>query len=117
MSLTDRTNETIPLTMWQHGGAGGEGRIWVDADQDSSFTPPAWVFISLSDDEHDSDMIHLTYEEAAKLHDRLGRILPGKSENEIAAAALRKEAEYWLPWSALVWQRLTHEADKIEAGE
>jgi hypothetical protein len=78
MSLEDRTNEIIRLSMHAplpvEGGA-YEAEIVVDLDSDSSFTPSHWVDISLTDSDHDSDPIRLTMEETALLHDRLGRIL------------------------------------------
>lgn len=75
MSLNDRTNGEIELS--QHGGIDGmkHGYLYVDTDSDSSFTPSSWVGIHFTDDEHDSDRIKMTYEEAGLLHDRLGLIL------------------------------------------
>lgn len=85
MSLTDRTNEVIYLSMhkpmtdeedWEAGSM--PSQLVVDHDSDSSFEPSSWVCISLTDSDHDSDTIKMTFEEAQLLHDRLSRIL-GKS--------------------------------------
>lgn len=85
--LEDRTNETIPLA--QHAPMlDDDGRILhhaqldVDLDSDSSYIPSIWVFISLTDSEHDSDTIQLTLGEAGLLHDRLGLIL-GRSGTDV----------------------------------
>ncbi len=65
MSLVDTTNETIATI--------GGHVLRVDVDSDSSFDPSHWVYIY---DEMDDEVTHrISYEEAAKLHDRLGRIL------------------------------------------
>lgn len=108
MSLVDRTNETILLSThrpmespdWS-GLPGWDGysvptgtdmsgvtgtvftpaELNVDVDGDSSCDPRHWVHICWTDDEHDSDRIKLTYEEAGLLHDRLGLIL-GRSGAE-----------------------------------
>lgn len=82
MSLIDRTNETIPLSIHEPlsgenwaGSYHHEAQLYVDADQDSSFEPSHWVRIELTDAGHDAEPINLTYEEAGMLHDRLGLIL------------------------------------------
>ena len=56
MSLVDRTNERILLSQhnpqsypageWGPGGTEESAELYVDADQDSSFDPPAWVRMS-----------------------------------------------------------------------
>ena len=91
MSLVDRANEQILLS--QHAPQTWEARegeweagmhpahLDVDHDSDSSFDPSHWVNFCWTDDEHDSDRIKLTYEEAGLLHDRLGLIL-GRSGTE-----------------------------------
>lgn len=93
MSMEDRTNQTIPLSMHKpldeemvHHAA----EIYVDHDSDSSFTPAHWVDISLTDVKHDSDTIRLTEEEAGLLHDRLGLIL---SRDHAPSASVFIEAE------------------------
>lgn len=68
MSLVDRTNESIPLSI--HGGE----PIVVDTDFDSSLTPPQRVHVFGNPDDQDFGF-NLTYEEAGLLHDRLGLIL------------------------------------------
>lgn len=102
MSLIDRTNEQIPLSLHEpmesadwSGLPGWDGYsvptgtdtsaatgtkltpagLWVDADSDSSFAPSHWVHVCWTDDEHDSDRIKLTYEEARRLRDRLTLIV------------------------------------------
>ena len=82
MGLVDRTNEIIPASQhepltWETKLDSGfiPAQLDVDADSDSSFVPSAWVNLSFTDSEHDSDTIKLTYSEAEKLHDRLSRIL------------------------------------------
>lgn len=84
MSLIDRTNETIPLSLHRPMTEDfppyvpiHPATLDVDADSDSSFDPSHWVHIALTDEEHDADRIKMTYDEAAALHDRLGRILFG----------------------------------------
>ncbi|MET4703095.1 hypothetical protein [Frigoribacterium sp. UYMn621] len=101
MSLVDRTNEQISLSMhepstWEAPTPGlmARGADWdagtspaeldVDADSESGRTPSAWINISWSDIDHDSDTVQLTYEEAGLLHDRLGLIL-GRSGTEANA--------------------------------
>ena len=77
MSLTDQTNERIPLSQHEpfYDGAVWGPYLEVDVDQDSSFEPPHWVHIAIVDADHDSDRVKLTYEEAGLLHDRLSLIL------------------------------------------
>lgn len=70
MSLVDRTNETIPLSL--HAGPYNE--ITVDHDSDSSLTPPYRVHVYSDVDGRDF-AFNMTYEEAGLLHDRLGLIL------------------------------------------
>lgn len=70
--LTDRTNETIALSLHEPARP---AELYVDADSDSSFSPSEWVDICITDVRHDSDNIKLTYAEAGRLHDRLGLIL------------------------------------------
>lgn len=88
MSLTDRTNETIPLSIHrplvEDGVILHHAQLDVDIDSDSSFIPSIWVHIALTDDEHDSDRIKLSLTEAGLLHDRLGLIL-GRSGTEVGA--------------------------------
>lgn len=74
MSLEDRTNESIDLVLHIADEVGDRG-IVVDVDSDSYYWHEPWVNISLTDDEHDSDTIRLTLDEAGLLHDRLGLIL------------------------------------------
>lgn len=102
MSLVDRTNERIPLSLhkpmigpdwsglpgWNGYGVPADtdvsgvtatketpAELYVDADSDSSFDPSHWVAIHLTDEVNDSSAIKLTYDEAGLLHDRLGLIL------------------------------------------
>lgn len=78
MSMEDRTNETILLSLHKpldEVGVHHAAELAVDHDSDSSFTPAHWVAISLTDAQHDSDTVRLTEEEAGLLHDRLGLIL------------------------------------------
>lgn len=90
MSLADRTNEEIPLSLhgplidgrgyYLHGVPQGEfgdyeACLHVDVDFDSDYTPAERVTISLTDNNHDSDTIEMTYEEAGLLADRLNLIL------------------------------------------
>ncbi|WP_025157262.1 hypothetical protein [Leifsonia aquatica] len=82
MSLVDRTNETIALSLhrpmlddFPPYAPVHPASLDVDADSDSSFDPSHWVHVALTDEDHDSDRIKLTYEEAGLLHDRLGLIL------------------------------------------
>ncbi len=70
MSLEDRTNERIPLSINRHGG-----HLTIDVDQDSSFTPSQWVWLFVPDGPDEETWTKLTYEEAERAHDRLGRIL------------------------------------------
>jgi hypothetical protein len=78
MSLVNRANESIALSLYQ--GLDDDKKIYpaqieVDADSDSSFDPPAWVYIARTDANHDSDTMKLTYHEAELLRDRLSLIL------------------------------------------
>lgn len=79
MSLVDHTNEEILLSLHlpllDAFGAGkhSPAHLSVDADHESSRNPAEIVWLSVTDDEHDSDSIKLTYGEAGLLHDRLGR--------------------------------------------
>jgi hypothetical protein len=68
MSLEDRTNENIPLSMYD-----GEP-ISVDVDSDSSFTPSMWVHIYGNPADQDFGF-SMTFEEATLLRDRLNLIL------------------------------------------
>ena len=70
MSLIDRTNEIIPLSI--HASPNNE--ICVDHDSDSSLTPPHRVHI-YSDVDGQDFSFNMTYEEAELLHDRLRLIL------------------------------------------
>jgi hypothetical protein len=70
VSLVDRTNETIPLSIH----ADPDNEINVDHDFDSSLTPPHRVHVYSNVDSQDFGF-NMTYEEAGKLHDRLGLIL------------------------------------------
>lgn len=77
MSMTDRTNEEIFLSMHDQAF---EGRVFpatleVDFDSDSALRPMAWIYLAFTDADHDSETIRLTLHEAALLHDRLGLIL------------------------------------------
>ena len=78
MSLNDRTNEVIPLSI--HAGPYNE--INVDHDYDSSLTPPHRVHVYSDVDGQDFGF-NMTYEEAGLLHDRLGLIL-GRSGREVS---------------------------------
>lgn len=105
MSLVDRTNETIPLSM-PHQGV---NTLSVDIDQDSSIWPEPWVWLMF--DGGDEFWSRVTLEEAGKLHDRLGRILDRVSidradlhiphgpvdvtVNEADAQYLRSAADRW----------------------
>lgn len=87
--LEDRTNETILLAQHEpmlddDGRILHDAQLEVDVDSDSSYIPSIWVYISLTDSEHDSDTIQLTLGEASLLHDRLGLIL-GRSGRERGA--------------------------------
>ena len=80
MSLTDRTNERITLSLEEgldiYGKGGGHldpAKLSINADYDSSLTPSARVFLMFATDNE--PWFKLTYEEAAQVHDRLGRIL------------------------------------------
>ncbi|MGN6324510.1 hypothetical protein [Pseudolysinimonas sp.] len=84
MSLIDRTNEDIALSMRRHRYDSGKGTLNVDVDRDSSVWPEPWIYLSLVDDSHDAEPIYLTLDEAAKLHDRLGRILGLREHAPIA---------------------------------
>lgn len=68
MSLVDRTNEQIPLSLHM------SEVLIVDVDSDSSFDPSSWVYIS-GDQGGQDFSINLTFEEAALLRDRLNLIL------------------------------------------
>jgi hypothetical protein len=84
MSLVDRTNEEISLSLhmpttyeateeWEAGEDAAS--VYIDADRDSSFTPSEWVCMSFTDFSHDSDTFRLTYEEAELVWERLGLVL------------------------------------------
>lgn len=86
MSLVDRTNETIKLSLhtpaivWSNKK--GEwvreesALLEVNRDQDSSIHPEPWVYLQAQDaDEEMSPVIQMTYEEAELLWQRLGLIL------------------------------------------
>ena len=101
MSLVDRTNETILLSLEDDVSVldfssieGYDGysapispdidysalptvlepaSLSIDADGDSSQTPDSWIWFSFFVD--DEPAYRLTYEEAEKVYDRLGRIL------------------------------------------
>jgi len=68
MSLVDETNREIPLSL--EGGV----TLSVDADHESTRKPAEIVWIIVDDDHHEP-IYRLTYDEARKLHDRLGLIL------------------------------------------
>ena len=68
MSLMDRTNERIPLSI--HGGED----IIVDADWDSSLDPAHRVIVFGNPEDQDFHF-YMTYEEAALFRDRLNLIL------------------------------------------
>ena len=68
MSLEDRTNEKIPLSLHKNE------EITVDVDFDSSFTPTSWVHI-YGDPEGQDFYFNMTFEEATLLRDRLNLIL------------------------------------------
>lgn len=72
MSLVDRTNETIVLSL-EVGLDGEPATVNVDAEYDSSFTPPDRVWLMFATDGE--PWFKLTYEEAGLFHDRLGLIL------------------------------------------
>lgn len=99
MGMTDRTNETISLSLHRPLEAGSTltpAELLVDHDYDSSFTPAEWVAISLTDSSHDSDTMRLTSEEAGLLHDRLGLIL-GRPQLAVKPAIdeVRKMLDYF----------------------
>ena len=80
MSLTDRTNARITLSLEEgldmHSldcGHFDPATLSIDTDHDSSLTPSARVFLMFATDNE--PWFKLTYEEAAQVHDRLGRIL------------------------------------------
>lgn len=75
MSLEDRTNELIVLSLHAPAEIGVPAQLSVDVDSDSSVSPSPWIDIALTDADHDSDAINMTHEEAGLLHDRLGLIL------------------------------------------
>lgn len=77
MSLEDRTNETIPLSM-EYAGAS----ITTDVDSDSYFDPTHWVTLDVEDGRLLDASVQLTYDEAGLLHDRLGLILGRDREGE-----------------------------------
>jgi hypothetical protein len=79
MSLEDRTNETIPLSLH----AEPDNEISVDVDFDSSFAVPHRVHVFSNVDSQDFGF-NMTYEEAGLMHDRLGLIL-GRSGTEVGA--------------------------------
>lgn len=87
--LVDETNYTIPLSLHEPMEVDVAAHLNVDADSDSSFDPSHWVYIHLTDDEHDSDRVKLTYEEAGLLHDRLGLILGRKAIHNGEVAEVR----------------------------
>jgi len=78
VSLVDRTNEEIPLSLM----SSLNDTLYVDADFDSALNPTDWVHFSshLEDDLY----FKMTYAEAGLLHDRLGLIL-GRSGTEKGA--------------------------------
>lgn len=83
MSLEDHTNREIDLTI--------EGlTMTVDVDSDSSFDPRIWVDIDFYDREGrhpvDDESVSLTFEEAGKLHDRLGLILGRAQDSTVQNA-------------------------------
>lgn len=67
MSLEDRTNERIPLSMM------GD-QVVVDLDSDSSNYPTAWVTVYGNPDDQDFHF-NMTFEEAERFRDRLNLIL------------------------------------------
>jgi len=71
--LTDETNREIPLTMHKGEGTTGPAFLTVEPDFDSSLTPSEWVWLMFDHDEE--PWFRLTYEEAERLHSRLGLIL------------------------------------------
>lgn len=73
MSLVDRTNEEIELSIELPVGA----VLVLDTDSDSSFDPPHWVWLEVrpSDDEREARAWRLTYAEVELLYQRLGLIL------------------------------------------
>ena len=80
MSLTDRTNERITLSLEEgidiYGKGGGHfdpASLHIDTDYDTSLTPSSRVWFMFATDNE--PWFKLTYEEAAQVHDRLGRIL------------------------------------------
>ena len=80
MSITDRTNEDITLSLEEgidiYGKGGGHldpAMLSIDAGYESSFTPSNLVWLMFATDNE--PWFKLTYEEAAQVHDRLGRIL------------------------------------------
>ena len=83
MSLVDRTNEVIDLSIESERKAIAT-QLRVDIDHDSSFIPSVWVFLGLEEPGgEDFWPIRLALHEAEALHDRLGLIL-GRSGTEVA---------------------------------
>lgn len=70
MSLEDRTNESLSLSMHD------DAKIFIDLDGDSSFTPGAWVNV-YSDAEDQDFYFNMTMDEASLFRDRLNLILEG----------------------------------------
>jgi hypothetical protein len=74
MSMTDRTNEVIELSLEADGD-----QIRCDIDQDSSIHHEPWVWLDFEPidnlSEKETHSRRLTLHEAGLLHDRLGLIL------------------------------------------
>lgn len=80
-------HEPIPLSLQptvNNHGAFTEAQLDVGVDGDTSFIPSVWVYLALTDADHDAEEIRLTFAQAERLHDRLGLIL-GRSGTEVAA--------------------------------
>ena len=80
MIITLRANEDIILSLEEGIDAYGKGgghldpaALSIEPDLDSRFTPQQWVWFMFATDNE--PWFKLTYEEAAQVHDRLGRIL------------------------------------------
>ena len=80
MIITLRANEDITLSLEEGidayskgGGHVDPATLSIEPDLDSGFTPQQWVWFMFATDNE--PWFKLTYEEAAQVHDRLGRIL------------------------------------------
>lgn len=80
MSLEDRTNETVLLSLHEGEGVDGyEAAVDIDVEFDSSLDPQWRVWFMFTTE--DEPWFKMTLEEAGLIHDRLGLIL-GRSGTE-----------------------------------